>query len=90
MIVLMRSNFLMFLFSGNLEKMLQKKAIYNLLNILFAAVVHGSRSDLPKSIIAEGNFFRTAKMNFIWSKAIHHLSDKSILKAVKVNFIRLA
>lgn len=29
--------------------------------------------------------FRVSKLNFIWSKAIHHLSDKAKIKRLKVS-----
>uniref|UniRef100_A0A0N5ABD8 Alpha-2-MRAP_C domain-containing protein n=1 Tax=Syphacia muris TaxID=451379 RepID=A0A0N5ABD8_9BILA len=65
--------------------MLQRNVIYSLLLcLLFYVAVFGSKgNDLPKN-----NPFRTAKMNFIWTKAIHHLGDKSVLKAVKKELAR--
>lgn len=30
--------------------------------------------------------FRINKLNFIWSKAIHHLNDKAMLKHLRVSY----
>lgn len=55
-----------------------------ILLLCVSCITVNAKDGLPKSIITEENPFRTAKMNFIWLKATHHLTDKSVLKLVKV------
>ncbi|VDD94755.1 unnamed protein product [Enterobius vermicularis] len=54
-----------------------------ILLLCVSCITVNAKDGLPKSIITEENPFRTAKMNFIWLKATHHLTDKSVLKLVK-------
>ncbi|KHN76829.1 Alpha-2-macroglobulin receptor-associated protein [Toxocara canis] len=51
--------------------------------IALLAILVCLSAGMEKSVVADISPFRINKMNFIWAKAVSHISDKSVIKRIK-------